>query len=72
MAILRVENIKLRRIVAEKIPTHAQRILQECTSEISELLHESDGEQTRKEVISGNGSYEKSYLDLSGIVFNTN
>lgn len=42
---LRSENTKMRRIVAERIPQHAQAILERCTTEESRLLEtESDGE----------------------------
>nr|AML76512.1 putative LOV domain-containing protein [Mallomonas sp. BC-2016] len=42
---LRTENTKMRRIVAERIPEHAQTILERCTTEESRLLEsESDAD----------------------------
>lgn len=38
LAALRTENTKLRRVVAERIPSHAASILESCTTEESHLL----------------------------------
>lgn len=43
LSALRNENVKLRRVVVEKIPKHATNILSQCTTEESLLLL-SDGE----------------------------
>lgn len=48
LTILRAENVKLRRIVVDRIPSHAGQILQDCTTEESNLLQGTDDDKLIK------------------------